>query len=77
MLSPLVGGKQRMVIGDFAAAQLQRGRKTRSERLDVPTFSTVIEIRDQRTWRVHADVASSVDSILGSKAPATMCIQVV
>ena len=55
--------------------RMQNGRKTRSERLEMPTFFTVIEIRDRRTWLVHADVASSVDSILAGQAPATECRQ--
>lgn len=55
--------------------RMQNGRKTRSERLEMPTFSTVIEIMDRRTWLVHGDVAASVDSILAGNAPATDCRQ--
>lgn len=55
--------------------RMQNGRKTRSERLEMPTFSTVIEIQDQHTWLVHGDVAASVDSILAGSAPATDCRQ--
>ncbi len=49
------------------------GRKTRSERSEAPTFSTVVEIKDRHTWYIHDNVTKSVDSILDGRSPATMC----
>ena len=57
--------------------RMQNGRKTRSERLEMPTFSTVIEIQDRHTWRVHGDVAASVDSILAGSAPTSDCRHII
>ncbi|KAA6418904.1 MAG: hypothetical protein FRX49_11130, partial [Trebouxia sp. A1-2] len=65
VLNPLVGGKQKMVIGDLAA------RQTRSERCEAPTFSTIVEIRDRQNWYIHQDVAASVDDILNGSVPST------
>ncbi len=47
------------------------GRKTRSERCEAPTFSTVVEIRDRQNWYIHQDVAASVDDILNGSVPST------
>lgn len=70
-------GCMRLCIADnlMLLCRMQNGRKTRSERLEVPLFSTVIEIRDRHTWLVHPDVAASVDSILNGQAPATLIRQ--
>ncbi|KAL3130130.1 R3H domain [Trebouxia sp. C0009 RCD-2024] len=70
VLNPLVGGKQKMVIGDLAARSWN-GRKTRSERCEAPTFSTIVEIRDRQNWYIHQDVAASVDDILNGSVPST------
>ncbi len=47
------------------------GRKTRSERCEAPTFSTIVEIRDRQNWYIHQDVAASVDDILNGSVPST------
>ena len=50
---------------------MQNSRKTRSERLEMPTFSTVIENLERHTWLVHGDVAASVDNILATRLQQT------
>ena len=49
------------------------GRKTKSERSDMPVFTYVIEIKDRHTWMVHLDAMASVDAILQGRDPPTDC----
>lgn len=39
------------------------GNKTRTERKGLPAFSCLVEILDHTTWRMHPNVAASVDAI--------------
>lgn len=41
------------------------------ERKGAPTFSMLIEILSYNTWRIHTDVAASVDAMLAGRTPAT------
>lgn len=41
------------------------------ERKGAPTFSMLIEILSYNMWRIHTDVAASVDAMLAGGTPAT------
>ena len=47
------------------------GSKTRTERKGLPAFSCLVEVLDHNTWRVHPNVAASVDALLANKQPTT------
>ena len=47
------------------------GNKTRTERKGLPAFSCLVEVLDHNRWRVHPNVAASVDAILANKQPTT------
>ena len=51
------------------------GNKTRTERKGLPAFSCLVEILDHATWRVHPNVAASVDALLAKKKPTTQLRQ--
>ena len=42
-------------------------RKTRTERKGAPAFSTLVEMLSQDRWRVHHNVAQSVDALLAGR----------
>ena len=69
-LCDLVGGVQSVTLGDDEARR-RRGQKTILEREGPPTFSIAVEMLDIGLWRVHTDVASSVDALLAGQAPFT------
>ncbi|KAK9863911.1 hypothetical protein WJX84_011872 [Apatococcus fuscideae] len=67
-LSDLVGGIASVTLGDDEAKR--RGtRKSVLERAAMPTFDACIEMLDRDQWRVHMDLATSVDNILAGKQP--------
>lgn len=70
-LNSLVGGLQPVILGDAAARSTNAGSKTRLERKGAPTFSTVVELLGPSKWRIHWNVAKSVDSLLAGKKPET------
>ena len=51
------------------------GKKTRTERKGLPAFSCLVEVLDHSTWRVHSNVAVSVDALLANKKPTTQLRQ--
>lgn len=59
--------------GAPAAAQQgrQRGGKTRQERRTTPAFQVVVELLSPTQWRIHLDVAASVDAVLDGRVPPT------
>ena len=65
-LVALLGGIETVILGDKAAARDDRvdGKKTRAERKGRPVFGVLIEVVSQGEWRLHRDVAASVDSML-------------
>ena len=51
-------------------------RKRRLERASPPVFDVVVEVVGLDRWRVHGDVAASVDALLeGSKALVQVNLQ--
>ena len=69
-LSDLIGGIQSVTLGDDEARR--RGtQKSILERKAPPTFDVIVEIQSWQRVAVHADVSSTVDSMLrGWAAPA-------
>ena len=56
----------------FAVRRLSNGgSKTRTERKGLPAFSCLVEVLDHNKWRVHLNVAASVDALLANKHPTT------
>ena len=56
----------------FAVRRLSNGgSKTRTERKGLPAFSCLVEVLDHNKWRVHLNVAASVDALLANKQPTT------
>ena len=51
--------------------QSNNGSKTRTERKGLPAFSCLVEVLSHNTWRVHTNVAASVDALLANKQPVT------
>ena len=51
------------------------GNKTRTERKGLPAFSCLVEVLSHTTWRVHPNVAASVDALLANKQPTTQLRQ--
>ena len=51
------------------------GNKTRTERKGLPPFSCLVEVLSHTTWRVHLNVAASVDALLANKQPTTQLRQ--
>ena len=51
------------------------GSKTRTERKGLPAFSCLVEVLSHTTWRVHPNVAASVDALLANKHPVTQLRQ--
>ena len=47
------------------------GQKTRTERKGAPCFSTLVEVLGYARWRVHPNVARSVDALLAGEQPVT------
>ncbi|KAF5843695.1 hypothetical protein DUNSADRAFT_10870 [Dunaliella salina] len=65
VLVKLVGGIQNVTYGDETAKK--RGSyKVSLARRGAPVFSTLIEVLTKDTWRVHTNVAESVDKALAS-----------
>eukprot|EP00798_Chlamydomonas_sp_ICE-L_P011096 gene11096-18711_t len=73
-LVPLVGGVRQVTIGDDAAG----GRsKTKLERSGPPAFTALIEVLGKNRWRVHLDLAESVDLLLKGLTPGAVSSQAV
>jgi len=69
-LCDLIGGVVSVTLGDDEARR--RGiQKSILERAGPPTFSVCVEMLDIDTWRVHTDVAGSVDALLAGQSPIT------
>lgn len=69
-LCDLIGGVVSVTLGDDEARR--RGiQKSILERAGPPTFSVCVEMLDIETWRVHTDVAGSVDALLAGQSPIT------
>lgn len=69
-LADLVGGVLSVTLGDDEARR--RGvQKSVLERASLPTFDICVEMLDIGTWRVHTDVAASVDALLAGQSPIT------
>ena len=47
------------------------GSKTRTERRGLPVFSCLVDVLAHDQWRVHPQVASSVDALLAGRQPNT------
>lgn len=45
--------------------------KTRTERKGAPTFTALVEVLSWNKWRLHLNVAASVDAMLEGKVPYT------
>eukprot|EP00798_Chlamydomonas_sp_ICE-L_P011092 gene11092-18706_t len=65
-LVPLVGDVRQVIVGDEAAG---RGSKTKLERQGPPAFTALIEVLGNNRWRVHLDLAESVDRLLKGLSP--------
>ena len=67
-LADLIGGVECVTLGDDEArrrsGQASGGRKTALERASPPTFDAAVEMLEPGVWRVHADLAASVDAAL-------------
>ncbi|KAL3153362.1 hypothetical protein ABBQ38_011703 [Trebouxia sp. C0009 RCD-2024] len=74
-LNSLIGGVHQVTLGDLEARHSNHGNKTRTERKGLPAFSCLVEVLDHTTWRVHPDVAASVDALLANKQPTTQLRQ--
>jgi hypothetical protein len=70
-MNPLVGGLQAVILGDQAVRNSKFERKTQLERKGAPCFTTLIELLGPSRWRIHKDVAKSVDCLLNGKKPET------
>ena len=69
-LCDLIGGVVSVTLGDDEARR--RGvQKSVLERAAPPTFTIAVEMLDIGTWRVHTDVAASVDALLAGQSPMT------
>ncbi|OUS42326.1 hypothetical protein BE221DRAFT_102832 [Ostreococcus tauri] len=69
-LCDLIGGVVSVTLGDDEARR--RGvQKSVLEREGPPTFTIAVEMLDVGTWRVHTDVAASVDALLAGQSPMT------
>ena len=79
-LNRLLGGIHEVILSDAALRQLDRGggrgafargrdAKTRQERRGTPVFTQAVELRSPQEWRIHWDVATSVDALLEGRAP--------
>jgi DNA polymerase III delta prime subunit len=69
-LCDLIGGVVNVTLGDDEARR--RGvQKSVLERAGPPTFTIAVEMLDISTWRVHTDVAASVDALLAGQSPTT------
>jgi stage III sporulation protein AA len=67
-LSDLIGGIQSVTLSDEEAKR--RGtQKSILERRSPPTFDTVVEIQDKKTFVIHSDVAMVVDLLLRDDKP--------
>ena len=67
-LSDLIGGIQSVTLSDEEAKR--RGtQKSILERRSPPTFETVVEIQDKKTFVIHKDVAMVVDLLLRDDKP--------
>ena len=65
-----IGGVVSVTLGDDEARR--RGvQKSVLERAGPPTFTIAVEMLDIGTWRVHTDVAASVDALLAGQSPMT------
>jgi len=62
-LADLLGGIQTVILGD-EEAKFRGTQKTVLERKNLPTFHTLIEIRDRDTYAIYKNVAESVDGYL-------------
>jgi len=73
-LSDLIGGIECVTLGDDEArrrsGQATGGRKTALERASPPTFDAAVEMLEPGVWRVHADLAASVDAALSGASQA-------
>ena len=47
------------------------GSKTKNERRGLPVFSCLVEVLAHDQWRIHPQVASSVDALLAGRQPNT------
>jgi stage III sporulation protein SpoIIIAA len=70
-LNPLVGGIQAVILGDTTVRQTNSTKKTQLERKGAPCFTTLIELVGPSKWRIHKNVAKSVDCLLNGKKPET------
>eukprot|EP00798_Chlamydomonas_sp_ICE-L_P003317 gene3317-13345_t len=66
VLAPLVGGVCRVTVGDQAVGGKS---KTKLERGGPPVFTALIEVLGYNKWRVHLDLAESVDLLLKGLGP--------
>ena len=67
-LSDLIGGIQSVTLSDEEAKR--RGtQKSILERRSPPTFDTVVEIQDKKTFVIHKEVATVVDLLLRDDKP--------
>ncbi len=48
-----------------------RGSKTRLERRGAPAFTSLVEVVGHSRWRIHRNVAASVDALLAGDQPRT------
>ena len=73
-LAHLIGGVECVTLGDDEArrrsGQASGGRKTALERASPPTFDAAVEMLEPGVWRVHADLAASVDAALSGASQA-------
>lgn len=70
-LNGLIGGIHTVTLGDVEAQRTNNGSKTRTERQGDPAFSTLVEVVERNKWRVHMNVARSMDAILAGREPTT------
>jgi hypothetical protein len=56
-----------VVIGDEEARRRGLRSKSVRERIDLPVFDTVVELRSHNRWVVYHDIAEAVDTILEGK----------
>lgn len=70
-LNSLIGGIHLVALSDAEAELSNSGSKTRTERKGLPAFSCLVEVLQHDKWRVHPNVAASVDAILANKQPIT------
>ena len=75
-LNSLIGGLQEVTVGDMAASQNRDGRKTKVERRGEPTFTMLLEVLGYEKYRLHLNVAASVDAILGNTSAKQVSTQV-